>query len=58
MFFDRKKDKSFDEKIKKMMVKAVDDIKASDELKLKIKKRIDTEIDFRNNVLKQNESWS
>jgi len=53
MFFSRRKDEYFDEEIKKMMDKAVEGITVSDELKQKIQKRINAEMNSCNNVERQ-----
>ena len=50
MISERKKAESYDEEIRNMLVKAVEGITVSDEIKLKIKKRIEDEIDSCNKV--------
>ena len=58
MISERKKAESYDEEIRNMLVKAVECITVSDEIKLKIKKRIEDEIDSCNKVGRQNKSRS
>lgn len=58
MISERKKAESYDEEIRNMLVKAVEGITVSDEIKLKIKKRIEDEIDSCNKVGRQNKSRS
>ncbi len=58
MISERKKAESYDEEIRNMLVKAVEVITVSDEIKLKIKKRIEAEIDSCNKVGRQNKSRS
>ncbi len=52
----REKDESYDEKIRKMLVEAVEGITVSDEIKLRIQKRIEAEINSSNKAVRQNES--
>ncbi len=52
----REKDESYDGKIRKMLVEAVEGITVSDEIKLRIQKRIGDENDPRNKAVRQNES--
>ena len=52
----REKDESYDGKIRKMLVEAVEGITVSDEIKLRIQKRIGDENDARNKAVRQNES--
>ena len=58
MISERKKAESYDEEIRNILVKAVEGITVSDEIKLKIKKRIEDEIDSCNKVGRQNKSRS
>ena len=51
----REKDESYDGKIRKMLVEAVEGITVSDEIKLRIQKRIGDENDPRNKAVRQNE---
>ena len=52
----REKDESYDGKIRKMLVEAVEGITVSDEITLRIQKRIGDEKDPRNKAVRQNES--
>ena len=48
----REKDESYDGKIRKMLVEAVEGITVSDEIKLRIQKRIGDENDPRNKAVR------